>query len=173
MRGSGSLLLCSHYAFRDVDRMGRVKADAEQKRAEDANPGAAATSADADAAAAAASVLAAPDATAAAVPPPGSSSARFSAGSFYGDLQDFLLGEDTSQFGFTPYSSMVISRRRDDPLDRLGAETFVAARFLYGALPDALLSQYQVSQMTTRELTCVVRLRALPKNSEQDVRALG
>ena len=69
---------------------------------------------------------------------------RYTAGSFYGDLQDFLKGEDTSQFGFTPYSSMVISRRRDDPLDRLGSEMFVPARLLFGVLPDALLAQFQV-----------------------------
>lgn len=103
-------------------------------------------------------------------PPP---VARYSAGSFYGDVMDTLSGEDASQFGFYPFSSLVITRRLDDVTDRVcvvrdvfgcarccvdarraqfGAETFVPARYAYGLLPDALLSDFQLWQSTPSAL---------------------
>ena len=60
------------------------------------------------------------------------------------------------------YSSMVISRRRDDPLDRLGSETFVPARYLFGALPDALLAQYQVGYCVSAALSAWYLLAVPP-----------
>jgi hypothetical protein len=113
----------SHYALRDVDRAGRVKAESAEKKqgeegGEQQQPAAGGPSVlDAAARAAARAAdsritrfvhvralqfcgfCASPHVR---TPPLRCDADRYSAGSFYGDLQDFLKGEDTSQFGFTP-----------------------------------------------------------------------